>query len=77
MIINIVNGFPNYLINYSGLISGTETSIADGDFTISNLPSGDYTVQVTDAQNCIDSIIVTVPESNCVLNLRTIDIQKN
>lgn len=52
-------GSPNYLISYSGPLSGSFTT-ASNSCTISNLPPGTYTVTKKDANGCTVSGNVTI-----------------
>ncbi|MBL0008159.1 MAG: hypothetical protein IPP25_13565 [Saprospiraceae bacterium] len=43
---------PDYNVTWSGPVSGSVVLMADGDFIISSLPPGIYTIEVTDATGC-------------------------
>ncbi len=64
--INISNGQPLYNIAWSGPNSGSVVS-SSSSFEIPNLPSGSYSVTVTDANWCEDFQVVTI--DNTITNL--------
>jgi hypothetical protein len=72
----IINGgSPNYQVSWSGPSSGS-VSINSGYYSISNLPSGTYSVYVTDAAGCSDYAIIELNNSNegeLILNAVSID----
>ncbi|MBX2871863.1 MAG: T9SS type A sorting domain-containing protein [Saprospiraceae bacterium] len=57
--LKISGGTPNYTINWSGPRSGT-TTIDETNFTIPQLPSGKYTVEIVDKNGCAESSSVTI-----------------
>ena len=57
--LGFTGGAPNYVINWSGPVSGTAT-VNGVSYNILNLPSGVYTVVVTDANGCTETEIVTI-----------------
>jgi len=61
--IQINNGNPQYVISWSGPVSGTVTTSAT-NYTIPNLPGGSYLMQVTDAGGCTRTGMVTVSAGN-------------
>jgi len=60
------NGTPGYNVSWSGTATGDPTGIeinsSGGNFSITNLISGSYTVFVTDINGCIDSTVVQISE---------------
>ena len=60
------NGTPGYNVSWSGTATGDPTGIeinsSGGNFSITNLISGSYTVFVTDINGCIDSNVVQISE---------------
>jgi hypothetical protein len=57
--VGIVGGSPIYTVSWSGPVSGS-FEIFDFNYTIENLPSGNYGVTVSDGNGCNDSNNVTV-----------------
>jgi len=55
-------GTPPY--NYLWLTDGTQWNTGDTVFSFSNLPAGDYTLQVTDADGCAAAITTAVVQEN-------------
>lgn len=56
------NGTAPYQISWSGPVSGN-TTIFNSNYQISNLPSGTYSINTTDANGCSDYQLVTVDNS--------------
>ena len=71
VLVTMVGGTPNYLITWNGPVSGSTTTAAS-NFTINNLPPGNYVIQVTDAQGCTRNKNVTVTNTGGGLNLQGI-----
>jgi len=71
VLVTMVGGTPNYLITWNGPVSGSTTSAAS-NYTINNLPPGNYVIQVTDAQGCTRNKNVTVTNTGGGLNLQGI-----
>lgn len=59
IMVNISSGTPNYDINWEQ----GNVSISNNSHTITDLPAGDYTITITDSNNCqeINSITITQP----------------
>jgi gliding motility-associated-like protein len=74
--ITISGGVPPYDVDWSGPVSGSVTVPADGDFVITSLTQGVYTVEVEDAQGCMATceFIITSPEP-CELSIDGVIIQ--
>lgn len=54
--LNIAGGSPGYIIQWTGPVSGSaNTNLTT--YTINNLPSGTYTIVVTNSAGCTDSVI--------------------
>jgi len=51
--ITITGGVTPYSVQWNGPVSGSTTLNADGDFTITGLGGGVYTIEVEDASGCI------------------------
>jgi len=60
------DGLPSYNVSWFGATSGdpigSEINSSGGNYVISNLSSGSYTVYVSDINGCIDSSIVQIIE---------------
>ncbi len=62
--INISGGTEPYDVTWSnGITSGSQSGVSAGDLSISNLTTGTYIVQVTDADNCVitETLSITQP----------------
>ncbi len=57
--IDVFNGNPNYTVTWNGPSSGSNSINLD-NFEIPNLPGGNYTVTITDADNCSVTQNVTI-----------------
>lgn len=57
--LGFTGGSPNYVITWSGPVSGT-TTVSGVSYNILNLPSGVYTIVVTDTNACTETVTVTV-----------------
>ncbi|GJM33130.1 MAG: hypothetical protein DHS20C18_21310 [Saprospiraceae bacterium] len=57
--VHVSGGEPNYLISWSGPSSGS-VLVNSSNYVIPNLPSGNYTINVTDANGCTDSDAITL-----------------
>jgi hypothetical protein len=57
--VDIVGGTPPYVLSWTGPVSGSITLQING-YNIPNLPSGTYTVTVTDANGCTKTVTVTL-----------------
>jgi gliding motility-associated-like protein len=75
-IVDIIGGTPNYTITYDNGngTSGTLNDATEGANTISDLPSGTYTITVIDANGCEDECSVTINEPGCDLNIDSIEL---
>lgn len=73
-IVDIIGGTANYSITYDNGngTSGTLNDATAGANTISDLPSGTYTITVIDANGCEDECSVTINEPGCDLRIDTI-----
>jgi len=69
--VNVSNGNPNYIISWSGASSGTITT-SNPSYTVTNLPSGNYSITVMDANWCSDYQVVAVDNSSSNLD---VDVQ--
>ncbi len=69
ILVTMAGGTPNYLITWNGPVSGSTTTAAS-NYTINNLPPGNYVIQVTDAQGCIRNKNVTLSNTGGGLNIQ-------
>jgi len=58
--VTVSGGVPDYNVTWSGPVSGSVVLMADGDFIISSLPPGIYTIEVTDATGCTTTCQFTI-----------------
>lgn len=65
IVVDIHGGQPEYQVSWSGPSSGVTTT-ANTDFTISNLPSGDYDVTITDDNGCTATKSVTIENEGSI-----------
>lgn len=63
--INLSGATAPYELTWSGPISGTATNQSAGDFLINDLPPGNYTVVVTDANGCFIQCSFSVEAVPC------------
>ena len=68
----ITGGTPDYTIDWSGPSSGTDNSSSDGEYQITGLPAGVYSVTVTDGQGCTAECSFEILLSGCDLAIDTI-----
>jgi uncharacterized protein (DUF2141 family) len=68
--VQISGGTPFYTIAWSGPANGSQMQSGMGTASISGLPAGDYTVTVTDLNNCQQTCMFTIsgPVCNIVLD---------
>ncbi|MEP6795454.1 MAG: gliding motility-associated C-terminal domain-containing protein [Saprospiraceae bacterium] len=73
--VNVLGGMSPYNIVWTGPISGSGTLNADGNFVISNLHAGVYTVQVADATGCVSQcqFVITVPCNLAIVDMNIVD----
>ncbi len=64
---NISGGTAPYGYSWTGPVSGSDTQPAPGPGTIGNLSAGNFTLNVTDANNCSQSQVFTINDANCSL----------
>lgn len=57
--LGITGGTAPYSIVWTGAVNGTTTT-SNNFYNILNLPSGTYTIVVTDANGCTDTVVVTL-----------------
>lgn len=74
--VEISNGSPNYTISWSGPVQGS-VSTYNSTYTIENLPSGVYTINVNDGNWCTDYQVVEVDNSGGYLSTNVIGIDGN
>lgn len=60
--VQVTNGAADYTINWAGPVSGTITTAAE-TYVIPDLPSGDYQIEVADANQCTGFDLVEVNNS--------------
>ncbi len=70
MTINVSNGNPNYIISWTGASSGSITT-SNPSYTVTDLPSGNYSVTVMDANWCSDYQVVSIDNSSSNLDVTT------
>ncbi|MDQ3017591.1 MAG: SprB repeat-containing protein, partial [Bacteroidota bacterium] len=73
--VTISGGISPYTISWSGPESGNGSLPADGDFIISNLSPGTYTIVVTDDSGCSTTCQFTIDPAPCdmVIDVDVID----
>ena len=67
--LTVDGGDPNYIFTWSGPSSGSQSQVAT-TFSINNIPTGIYTITVTESGNSISTYTVTlldetIPQSTC------------
>jgi len=74
--VTVSGGVPDYTVSWTGPVSGSVVLMADGDFIISSLPPGIYTVEVTDATGCTTTCQFTIMSAiPCDLSIDDIIVQ--
>jgi len=74
--VTVSGGVPDYNVTWSGPVSGSVVLMADGDFIITSLPPGVYTIEVTDATGCTTTCQFTIASAiPCDLMIDEIIIQ--
>lgn len=66
--VTVIDGQANYIVSWEGPVSGTQTG-SEAEFNIPSLPSGDYTVKVTDANGCTDEAKVSITNAGGFLDI--------
>ncbi len=61
--VNATNGTTPYVIDWNGTANGSAND-ADGNYTIQNLPTGNYGITVTDANGCTSTQVIVVPQNS-------------
>ncbi|MCB0635548.1 MAG: T9SS type A sorting domain-containing protein [Lewinella sp.] len=59
IVVDILAGTPPYVLSWSGPVSGS-MGMNSGPYTIGNLPSGTYTIVLTDANGCAETETVVI-----------------
>ena len=67
IVIEINSTNPPYSVSWSGPISGNESNLSGGSYTISNLEAGNYTITVTDQDNNPQTLNETVTEPDALI----------
>jgi gliding motility-associated-like protein len=67
--ITITGGTTPYDIAYAGPVNGMGTAIMEGVTLLSNLAAGEYTITITDANDCTTDCTVTITEPVCTMTL--------
>ncbi|MEZ5041481.1 MAG: T9SS type A sorting domain-containing protein [Saprospiraceae bacterium] len=66
--VTISGGFADYVINWEGPVDGTATT-DEHNYGITDLPTGTYTINVSDAYNCTDYVVVQIVSSGQSLDI--------
>ncbi|MCB9324737.1 MAG: T9SS type A sorting domain-containing protein [Lewinellaceae bacterium] len=66
--IGITGGEANYIVNWSGPVSGSNV-IQDPGYNITDLPAGTYTITITDSNGCSAVVMATINSLNTGLNV--------
>ncbi|MBK8706752.1 MAG: T9SS type A sorting domain-containing protein [Saprospiraceae bacterium] len=66
--LDFFNGVAPYTIVWSGPVNGSATTASNG-FNIANLPAGTYTIVVTSANGCSDTVVVTLPTTTGYIDI--------
>lgn len=69
LVLNINGGSAPYQATYSGPANGSSSFAGPGIFTISDLPPGNYLLEVTDNNGCTTTCSTTIPAGDCDLSL--------
>ncbi|MEO0790023.1 MAG: T9SS type A sorting domain-containing protein, partial [Bacteroidota bacterium] len=71
--VTVTAGTPDYVLNYSGPVSGTQT-FTGPSITITDLPNGTYTLMLSDSAGCseTDEVIINNPISTVELDVALI-----
>ena len=67
--VSINGGHPNYTVSWTGPVSGS-TTVGGTGYDITGLPSGTYTVTVTDSQGCSAYKVVVLTNSSGTLTIQ-------
>jgi len=62
IVLNFLSGTPNYLVNWTGPTSGGISTNAN-TYQLNNLPSGTYTLQISDGSGCLTTKTVVIDNS--------------
>jgi len=65
----ITGGAPNYQVHYTGQSTGVVVVSGTGDAYIPDLPAGDYTVEVLDANGCSITEVIIIEDDGSNLNM--------
>lgn len=69
--VSVQSGQGQYMVQLTGPVNRMfSTSLSN--FTIDNLPGGNYNLQISDANNCSQSQMISVEEENVMINLSPI-----
>ncbi|HRJ13648.1 MAG TPA: SprB repeat-containing protein, partial [Saprospiraceae bacterium] len=75
--VQINGGTPFYTIAWSGPVNGSQMQSGMGTASISGLPAGDYSVTVTDVNNCSQTCMFTISGPICDIVLDAQPIHPN
>ena len=67
--VNYQGGTPPYELSWSGELSGSLSAPGSGIFSMNTFPEGDYTLTITDGNDCTTSLDFTIPGVNCSLSI--------
>ena len=67
----VSNGLAPYTFSWTGPVSGSQ-SVSDNSYTINDLPGGNYTITVRDANGCIVNRSISISEGANALALNVV-----
>lgn len=60
--VNISGGMAPYALNYSGTTTGMIDALMPGQYLLEDLPLGDYTLNLTDAEGCTANCMTSIED---------------
>jgi hypothetical protein len=70
---NILSGAPNFLVELTPSSIPSNINTAIGTYYFDNVPDGEYTLKITDSNNCVFSQVVVVDSQNITTTTTTIN----
>ncbi len=67
--VSFLGGIAPYDIQVSGPVPSNQTEVVAGSITLNNLLPGDYTVMLTDGNDCTTECFFTITDSSCTFDL--------